>query len=298
MSEGWNLRRLRLLRELQLRETITAVAAGLRYSPSTVSQQLAQLEREVGATLLRPDGRRVRLTPEGELLAAHAARVLALEEETRERLGSLVPVAAPVRVAALQTVARALMPSVLERVTASRPDLRVEVAVVPPELGLFEVVARGFDLAMAEQYPGHTRAHAPGLDRELLGADPIRFAVAPASPYRSLADARGAAWIMEPEGTAARAWAVQQCRAAGFEPDVRFEAADLLSHIRLVSAGHAVGLLPDLALAGDENPVRLIDLPGDPRRELFTSVRDASRGAAGVRAVRRALRAAFDQTSA
>ena len=28
---------------------------------------------------------------------------------------------------------------------------------------------------------------------------------------------------MEPEGTAARTWAVQLCRSAGFEPDVRFE---------------------------------------------------------------------------
>lgn len=295
MSEGWSIRRLQLLRELQLRETITAVAAALRFSPSTVSQQLAQLEREVGATLLRPDGRRVRLTPQGEVVAAHAARVLALEEEAREALGSLRPVAVRVRVAALQTVARALVPRALELLGATRPDLRVEVAVVPPEHGLFEVAARGFDLAMAEQYPGHTRAHRPGLDRELLGADPIRFAVGPGSPWRSLADARGAAWIMEPEGTAARAWAVQQCRAAGFEPDVSFEAADLLSHIRLISAGHAVGLVPDLALAGDDSPVRLIELPGEPRRELFTSVRDSSRGAPGVREVRGALRAAFGE---
>ena len=295
MTEGWGIRRLQLLRELQLRETITAVAAALRFSPSTVSQQLAQLEREVGTTLLRADGRRVRLTAQGEIVAAHAARVLALEEETREALGTLRPVSVRVRVAALQTVARALVPRALGLLGATRPDLRVEVAVVPPEHGLFEVAARGFDLAMAEQYPGHTRAHRPGLDRELLGADPIRFAVGQDGAWRSLADARSAAWVMEPEGTAARAWAVQQCRAAGFEPDVRYEAADLLSHIRLISAGHAVGLIPDLALAGDDSPVRLINLPGDPRRELFTSVRESSRGAPGVREVRAALRSAFEE---
>ena len=61
----WNLHRLRLLRELQLRGTIAEVARTLRFSPSTVSHQLDKLENEVGAVLLVPDGRRVRLTPYG-----------------------------------------------------------------------------------------------------------------------------------------------------------------------------------------------------------------------------------------
>jgi DNA-binding transcriptional LysR family regulator len=47
-----DLRRLRLLRELDARGTIAAVAEALSYSPSAVSQQLSQLEREAGAELL------------------------------------------------------------------------------------------------------------------------------------------------------------------------------------------------------------------------------------------------------
>jgi DNA-binding transcriptional LysR family regulator len=39
-----DLRRLRLLRELARRGTITAVAQALSYSPSAVSQQLRALE--------------------------------------------------------------------------------------------------------------------------------------------------------------------------------------------------------------------------------------------------------------
>jgi DNA-binding transcriptional LysR family regulator len=46
-----DLRRLRMLRELQERGTLAAVASALRYSPSTVSQQLAVLEKEVGTRL-------------------------------------------------------------------------------------------------------------------------------------------------------------------------------------------------------------------------------------------------------
>ncbi|WP_261166875.1 LysR family transcriptional regulator [Microbacterium sp. Marseille-Q6965] len=293
MTEAWSARRLQLLRELQLRGTIAAVAAALSYSASTVSQQLAQLEKEVGVPLLQPDGRRLRLTAHGEVVAAHAARVLALEEEVRADLDALAPSVGTVRIAALQTAARALVPRALDLLAAERPGLRVEVSVVPPETGLFEVEARGYDLAIAEQYPGHTRPHRPGLDRELLGVDPIRLAASPASAVASLAHARDAAWVMEPEGTAARAWAVQQCRAAGFEPDVRYAAADLLAHIRLIQAGHAVGLIPDLAIADEDARVRLVELPGSPHREIYTSARTSAHASPAVRAARAALAGAF-----
>ena len=56
----FELRRLRLLHELAQRGTLAAVAEALSYSPSTISQQLAQLERDAGVPLLVPEGRRVR----------------------------------------------------------------------------------------------------------------------------------------------------------------------------------------------------------------------------------------------
>ncbi len=49
--------RLRLLRELDRRGTLAAVARALSYSPSAISQQLSQLEAETGVTLLEPVGR-------------------------------------------------------------------------------------------------------------------------------------------------------------------------------------------------------------------------------------------------
>ena len=71
MSHNFDLHRLRLLRELKHRGTITAVATAMSYSHSAVSQQLAVLEDELGAQLLEPDGRRVRLTVQGEVLVQH-----------------------------------------------------------------------------------------------------------------------------------------------------------------------------------------------------------------------------------
>ena len=72
--------RLRLLRELAQRGTMTAVATAFGLTSSAVSQQLAVLEREARVALLERVGRRVRLTAEGTRLAAHAETILSAVE--------------------------------------------------------------------------------------------------------------------------------------------------------------------------------------------------------------------------
>jgi len=289
----FELRRLRLLHEFALRGTIAEVAHSLAYSPSTVSQQLALLEREAGVALLEPDGRRIRLTAEGRVLAAHAARALELDEQARQEL-SQAPAEA-VRISAMPTAAETIVPAALTAIAATHPHLRIEMTEAPPEEGLFELTARRFDLVIAEQYPGHTRERHAGNAHELIGEDPIRLVLPPGEEAASLPRLRDRAWVMEPVGSAARQWAVQQCRAAGFEPDVRFEAADLTAHVRLIEAGHAVGMLPDLIWGDAPAHVALSELPGSPVREVFTAVRESARASEAIGAVRGALAEAFAQ---
>lgn len=287
----FELRRLRLLHELSLRGTIAEVAASLSYSPSTVSQQLALLEREAGVALLEPDGRRVRFTPAGRMLAAHAARALELDEAARSALatpGALEPV----RLSAIPTASETIVPAALTLLAERAPQLRVEFVELPPEESLFELSARRFDLVIAEQYSGHTREVHPGTEHALLGTDPLRIVLSPAEDPAPLSDLRDRAWVMEPVGTAARHWTVQQCRAAGFEPDVRYEAADLTAHVRLIAAGHAVGMLPDLIWGDEPSGMTLAELPGSPVREVFTAVR-AGGVSDSVELVRTALIDAF-----
>jgi len=285
----FELRRLRLLHELSVRGTIAEVARALSYSPSTVSQQLALLEREAGVTLLEPDGRRVRLTPQGELLAAYASRALDLDEAVRIELSGAAHSPSAVRMAVMPTAAEVLVPQALTLLAERLPGLRLEMVEMAPEEGLFELQAHAFDVVVAEQYPGYTRELRPGIERTLLGRDPIRLAVPRDSPASGLADLRDAAWAMEPQGAAVRQWAVQQCRAAGFEPDVRFEATDLIAHARLAAAGHAAAMLPDLIWTGDRDSVRLLQLPGDPVREIFAATRSSSRDNSAVATVLAAL---------
>lgn len=288
-----DIRRLRLLVELSRRGTLTAVAEALSYSPSSVSEQLKTLESEAGVRLLEQSGRRVRLTPQAWTLVEHAEAILdRMAEAESDIVRSGSGVGGTVRLAVFQSAAHAVLPAALTHLADAHPDLRVEVSERAPEDGLFEVAARGFDLAIAEEYPGYLRPRLPDLDHVAFAHDTIRAALPEDDQARSLRDLADRPWVLEPADTASRQWALQVCRAAGFEPDVRFETADLMAHLRLIRSGHAVGLLPDLVWAGQPPTVRLVDLPGDPERVVFSAARTAAAGRPAVRAVRAALAAA------
>src|SRR5919107_2708205 len=101
-----DLRRLRLLRELQERGTIAAVADALRFTPSAVSQQLAQLEREAGVKLLVRAGRGVRLTDPALVLVGHAEALLERTAIAEADLAAAAgTVAGRARIAGFQSVA-------------------------------------------------------------------------------------------------------------------------------------------------------------------------------------------------
>lgn len=289
-----DIRRMRLLREVHIRGTIAAVATALHLSPSAVSQQLSMLEREAGHPLLRKVGRRVQLTEQGEVLVAHTADILEQLERTESALlASLGEAAGTVRVAIFQSAALALMVPTLRALATRHPGLRVTLTQREPESALLETFARDFDLVVAEQYPGHAAPWHSDLDREVLTRDAIRLAV----PQRwknvtSMQDVAGAEWVVEQRGAASRHFAEQACRQAGFEPDIRFELDDLQAHIALVSSGNACALLPDLLWQGKRASVRLIALPADPHRVVFTATRRSTRERPSLMAVRDALASA------
>lgn len=291
----YDLRRLRLLREVQLRGTLAEVAAALNYSPSAVSQQLALLETEVGVPLLRKNGRRVSLTQQAEILVEFTTQVIELLEHAESEVSSsLDQPAGLVRLAVFQSAALALIPEMLTLVRTEFPKLRLDVTQQEPEVALHATWTRDFDLVIAEQYPGHAAPWHTDLDRVDLTTDPIRLGVASSvrtqQGIESLADTRSLPWVMEPRGAASRHWAEQACRQAGFEPDVQFETADIQAHIKLVESGNAVALLNGLAWVGREVTVDLVQLPGSPRRTVFTAARRASASNPAIVACRDALR--------
>ncbi len=288
-----DVRRLALLRELSHRGTIAAVARALHQSPSSVSQQLSLLEREVGVPLLHKVGRRLQLTPQAEILVDHVEVILErLELAETELEQSLQTAGGRVRLGVFQSAALALMPRTLQVLAADHPLLRVEMHQREPETALAQTSIGDFDLVVAEQYPGHAAPWYARLDRQSLASDAIRMAVPRTGPHagiRSLAEAADVAWVMEPDDVASRHWAEQSCRQAGFEPDVCFETTDLRTQVDLVASGLAVAFIPDLMAAAVPPGVELIVPPGDPRREVFTATRPSMADNPGIRACRAAL---------
>src|SRR3954468_11503369 len=99
-----NLARVRLLVELERLGTVAAVAATLDYTPSAVSQQLSQLERETGGPrLFEKVGRRLRPTDAGRLLAAHGRELIARAEAAEAELAGMTGLAGTLHIAAFET---------------------------------------------------------------------------------------------------------------------------------------------------------------------------------------------------
>ena len=175
-----DVHRLRLLRELDRRGTLAAVARALSYSPSAISQQLSQLETETGVPLLEPAGRGVRLTPQARILVEHTEAILErLEEAEADLRASLAEVRGTLRVASFQSVLLALVPSVLTRLAERHPGLRVEIAHQEAGPAFAGLLAHDFDIVLGEEYPGTARPPVAGARTQLLANDEL-FTVFPA----------------------------------------------------------------------------------------------------------------------
>lgn len=289
-----DLRRLRLLKELKHRGTITAVAAALSYSPSAISQQLGLLEKEVGTPLLERVGRGVRLTQAAEILVARTEAILEqIELAEADIAASTSNPSGTIRVASFQSAAMALLPATLEHLAVAHPALQVHVTQMEPEESLPGLAAGEVDVAIAERYPGQSRPFPPALDAMELANDTLRVALpdgwSRSTTRLSLPALESMPWVMEPQGTTARRWATDMCRSAGFEPDVRFQSSDLLLHIRLVETGQAVALLPDLVWGGGRPSVDVRPLPRGARRQILTVVRRGAGEDPRVKALRQHL---------
>ncbi|MFI5490982.1 LysR substrate-binding domain-containing protein [Actinoplanes sp. NPDC051859] len=288
-----DVHRLRLLRELDRRGTLAAVAHALNYSPSAISQQLSLLETETGATLLERVGRGVRLTGQARLLVRHAEAILErIELAEAELAASMTEVTGTLRVASFQSVLLALIPAALSRLATKHPGLRIELTQADAGSAFAGLLARDFDAVLGEDYPSFPEPRLPGIDEEVLWHDEMRVAVPAHGPWNraKLADLAGAPFVFDPDSVTPGRWARHLCRGAGFEPDVRFQSGDLLLQLRLVETGHAVAFVPDL-LWTDRAPggLELHHLPGRPRRRLYTGVRSGSAGHPAIRAFRAAL---------
>lgn len=290
------LRRLRLLAELQRRGTVAAVAEALAYSPSSVSVQLAELQREAGVPLLERVGRTLELTEAGVRLAEYANQALAAEEAVRVDLASIdTEPQGRVRVSFFQTAGITLVPQALRLLASTAPRLRVELVHQETAPACEELRARLLDVVIGTDYDPIPAPVFRDLDRVDLIQEDMVLAVPRDRTVAErrdvvLADLERDAWAAGTPGTGHAACIEHLCRGAGgYEPDVRHRSDDALVLRALVTSGQAVTLLPALlGVANDAVAVRTVP-DATIRRTVFTAVRATTKTTAAVRAVRSAL---------
>src|SRR6185312_3108386 len=106
-----DVKRLKVLREVAAQGSFSAAADKLGYTQSAVSQQIAALEREAGATLIERNPRGLRLTGAGEALVRHADKILARLAEAEAELEAIAGLrGGRLRLAAFESAASSIMP--------------------------------------------------------------------------------------------------------------------------------------------------------------------------------------------
>jgi DNA-binding transcriptional LysR family regulator len=279
-----NVQRLRVLKEVAARGSFSAAADALSYTQSAVSQAVATLEAETGATLIERDRKGVRPTPAGEALLAHADGIFARIEAAEDDLASIMGVrGGRLRMASFPTAGATLMPLAIARFRASHPEVQLSLAEGEPEEIAPRLRAGEFDLALLFEFRGAAAGKVTsGLRSMELREDPMHVVMPLGHELASrralqLEDLAEEAWIQTTAASACARHVVRSCHEAGFDPTVSFESDDYQTVLGLVAAGVGVALIPELALAGarDDVAVRELSGRGVTRRVIAATPRSA-----------------------
>jgi LysR family hydrogen peroxide-inducible transcriptional activator len=237
----------------------------------SLSQQIANLEKEVGASLFVRQGRSVRLTDAGRVLQEHAERILAQEAAARRAVRAVTGLErGQLTLWTLPTPGQHLLPPYLARFRQAYPGIEIRVREAVPARAIGEAVAAGrADLGVI-----HLPGVVPGLAmRELMTEE--MAVVAPAghpltrrtSPP-ALADLADEDFVWVPEGTTEEHPIYAACLAAGFRPRIACVSGSASGMQALVAAGLGIALLPRLALHPPEGAEVVELAPPRPTRTL------------------------------
>jgi DNA-binding transcriptional LysR family regulator len=249
-----NLGRLQVLCEVLSRGSFSAAAEALSYSQSAVSQSIARLEAETGATLVVRDRRGVRPTAAGATLVSHAERIFARVDAAEAEVAAVLGIrSGRLRVASFPSAGATLMPLAVARFRHAHPDVALTLAEGEPEEIGPRLRAGELDLALLFEFPGVRERPAAGLRSVTLLEDPMHVALPADHPLASkpaltLVDLSDQQWVQTAASSPCARHVVRSCLAAGFEPDVAFESDDYDTVQGLVAAGVGVALIPRLAL--------------------------------------------------
>ncbi|MEV5954447.1 LysR family transcriptional regulator [Streptomyces sp. NPDC051987] len=295
-----NLERLRTLDALARYGSVSGAAEALHVTTSAVSQQMGKLEREVDQRLLAKNGRGIRLTDAGRLLAEHAARILSQVELAQSDLEAhRGQVVGELRLSAFPTAARGLFPAALAALRERHPALRVRSSELEPENGVAGVVRGDLDLAVVLDWYNKPMPVPDGLVKAPLLDDPAEVALSAGHRLAGreevdLGEFAEDEWITWGEGEFCHEWLMYTLLSRGIEPVVGHRAAETHTQLNLVAAGLGVCVAPLLGRHPVPDGVVMVPLKQRVSRHVYVVWRADADRRPSIRAAVQALRDAAE----
>ncbi len=224
---------LRTLATIAETGSFTRAAERLGRTQSTISLQIKRLEDGVGCRLLDRTDRAVAPTVEGEVLLGYARRILALNDEARDRLAD-PEVAGAVRLGTPEDFATIHLPGALARFAEAHPRVLLEVRC-DYTLNLMEAFRRGeFDLVLVKREPMGTQGGA------VVWREPLVWVMGPKPPPEE----GPLPLVLSPPPDVYRRRALDALDRAGRPWRVVYSSTSLAGTQAAVAAGLGVTVLP------------------------------------------------------
>jgi DNA-binding transcriptional LysR family regulator len=277
-------RRLRVLCEVGRLGSFSAAAAALGYTQPAVSRQIATLEAEVGAVLVRRVPHGAVLTDAGRLLVQRGAEILRRLADVELELNALSGLeGGTLRMGSFASAAAVIVPLAVAAFRERYPAIELSIMMADPVDSLPKLRAGELDLVLSHDLASLVGDAAvggdglpeetPGLDVVHLFDDPMYVAMRPDHPLADTTTVDLAAfaedsWMLATTSTCpdSRLF-LRACHAAGFEPRIAFQNDDYQAMLGFVAAGVGVALIPDMVARGvrDDVVVRDLDRPAPAR---------------------------------
>ncbi|MGW3917345.1 LysR substrate-binding domain-containing protein [Streptomyces sp. NPDC005070] len=224
-------------------------AARLHVAQPALSQQIKQMEKDLGVSLFTRSTRQVALTEAGHQLVEHARALLAEEERTRRHMNELAAgFTGRVAIGFIGTATYDVLPKVARTVRAQLPkiimDLRGEL--LTPDL-VDGLLAGTYDLAVLRGTVTHEDIRTTLLRSEsLVAVLPSHHPLAD-RPRISLKDLADETFVIHPSRSRSSMYdmVLAACRRAGFQPPSLMEVGETATLVVFVAAGHGVALVPE-----------------------------------------------------
>ncbi|MCQ6557787.1 LysR substrate-binding domain-containing protein [Paenibacillus mendelii] len=243
-----NLYGLIVFHHVAVMGSVTKAAEELRISQPAVTAHVRNLSHELGLTLLAPRGRGILLTAAGERVAAHAARVAALERDIKRDVDAFRSgESGVIRIAATSLPANFLLPGWLMTFREAYPSVVAKLVTGNARDARRALLHYEADLAVI----GGSSEEFQGLSHRLLLEDELWFVVPAAHPLAGLSLALSSMieqpFVMRETGSAAMDRLLSLCRVRGVrQPTAVLKVDGVQETVRHVAAGFGAAYVSSL----------------------------------------------------